>query len=170
LTREERDRPLSWAASLRMVPRKRKQVLAARNRRLLAAPARVEVTSPLLHPDFIDALARRGGVLGPGDRTAALRDLVQDLLPDEVLARTSKGLYTRCYMGRPTCEFAAHWSGEGVDHELVDADELTRLWASGTPAAPTTALLQAAWLASERRAEAGAGKTSPHDVVDGASS
>ena len=65
LAREEAERPLRYAASLLMVPRKRKQVLAARNRRLLAAPSGVEITSPLLHQDFIDALARRRRRAGP---------------------------------------------------------------------------------------------------------
>ena len=152
LAREEGQRPLSYAASLLMVPRKRKQVLAARNRRLLAARSDVEITSPLLHQDFIRALARRGGALGPGDRTAVLRGLVPDLLPDDVLARTSKGEYTRCYMGRPTREFAAR---------LVRGGRRSRSWSSPTtcggcgrrrtPAAPTAALLQAAWLAGKGR-------------------
>jgi asparagine synthase (glutamine-hydrolysing) len=167
LAREEGERPLSYSASLRMVPRKRKQVLAARNRRLLAAGSGVEITSPLLHQDFIDALARRGGALGTGDRTAVLRDLVPDLLPDDVLARTSKGMYTRCYMGRPTCEFAVVWSGDGVDHGLVVADELRRLWATGLPAAATGALLQAAWLAEEGRKGTTTAKPSRPDLADG---
>jgi hypothetical protein len=150
IAQNERDRPLTFAASLRMVPRKRKQVLTTRNRRILAARSDVVVSSPLLHPDVVHAFARAGGALGPGDRTAVLRRLVGDLLPDDVLARTSKGDYTRCYMGHPTREFAARWSGDGVDHELVDADELKRLWVSQTPIAPTTSLLQAAWLATNR--------------------
>ena len=64
LAQDERDRPFRFAASLDMVPRKRKQVLAARNRRILAARSGVDLSSPLLHPDFVHALARRGGVLG----------------------------------------------------------------------------------------------------------
>jgi asparagine synthase (glutamine-hydrolysing) len=166
LAAEERRRPLSYAASLRLVPRKRKQVLAARNRRLLAARSDVALTSPLLHPDFIHALARQGGTLGPGDRTAVLRDLVPDLLPDDVLTRTDKGDYTRCYMGRPMREFAARWNGAGVDRELVDADELQRLWASGRPVAPTTALLQSAWLATDGKSGA-VTEPSSHDVANG---
>jgi hypothetical protein len=166
LVQDERDRPLSYAASLRMVPRKRKQVLAARNRRLLAARSGVAVSSPLLHPDFVHAVVRRGGMLGPGDRTAVLRDLVPELLPDDVLARTDKGRYTRCYMGHPTRDFAGRWSGDGVDHELVDADELKRLWWSGAPVAPTAALLQAAWLASDGRTPVPTRTASEHEVVD----
>ena len=44
------------------------------------------MSSPLLHPDVVHALARQGGVSGRGDRTATLRALVSDLLPDAVIA------------------------------------------------------------------------------------
>jgi asparagine synthetase B (glutamine-hydrolysing) len=149
--RAERDRPLSFAASVRTVPRRRSQVLGAHNRRLIAWQSDVDYSSPLLHPDFVHALARDGGVLGRGDRTATLRAMASDILPDNVLSRTSKAVFTRCYMGQHTREFAAQWNGDGVDPELVDPDELRRNWLSDSPAAPTAALLQAAWLASAGR-------------------
>jgi asparagine synthetase B (glutamine-hydrolysing) len=152
LAQAERDRPLSFSASVRMVPRRRTQVLLAHNVRLIARQRDVECSSPLLHPDFVDALARDGGVLGRIDRTDALRTIASDLLPDSVLSRTSKANFTRCYMARHTREFAAQWNGEGIDPELVDPEELRRNWLSETPAAPTAALLQAAWLAANRHA------------------
>jgi asparagine synthetase B (glutamine-hydrolysing) len=145
----ERDRPLAFNSSVRMVPRRRTQVLAAQNRRILAARSDVELTSPLLHPEVVQALARDGGRLGRGDRTAVMRALAADLLPGDVVARSDKASFTRCYMGRPTQEFAARWNGVGVDPELVDPDELRRTWLS-MPIAPTAALLQAAWLATNR--------------------
>ena len=146
----ERSRPLAFMNSVRMVPRRRSQVLGARNRRILAARTNVELTSPLLHPEVVHALARDGGRLGRGDRTAVLRAMASDLLPDDVVSRTGKASFTRCYMGRPTQEFAAAWTGVGVDPELVDPDELRRTWLSAAPIAPTAALLQAAWLATNR--------------------
>jgi hypothetical protein len=63
-------------------------------------------------------------------------------------------------------EFAARWNGAGVDRELVDADELQRLWASGRPVAPTTALLQAAWLATDGKSGT-VTEPSSHDVANG---
>jgi asparagine synthase (glutamine-hydrolysing) len=147
----ERARPFSFAKSVRMVPWRRTQVLRERNRRILAQKHGVEEFSPLLNPDFVHALAREGGVLGRGDRTAVLRALAPDLLPDEVLARTSKATFTACYMARHTREFATCWSGEGVDDQLVDAAELRRAWLTETRIAPTAALLQQAWLAGQRR-------------------
>jgi hypothetical protein len=150
LDQAERELPLSFATSVRMVPRRRSQVLSRHNRRLLARRRDVDLSSPLLHPDFVQAVARDGGLLGKGDRTTALRALVPDLLPDAVLARTSKAVFTRCYMGFHTRAFAEQWTGEGVDPALVDPQELKRSWMSDDPIAPSAALLQQAWIAAEQ--------------------
>ena len=136
LVQLERDRPLSFAASVRMVPRRRTQLLFAQNRRILASEKDVDFNSPLLDPEVVHALARDGRVLGRVDRTDAMRALASDLLPDSVLTRTSKAMFTRCYHGRPTHEFATHWTGEGVDPVLVDPEELRRIWLTDMPAAP----------------------------------
>ena len=50
LERLERDQPISFASSVRMVPRRRAQVIAARNVSLFAARRDVEFSSPLLDP------------------------------------------------------------------------------------------------------------------------
>lgn len=144
----EAKQPLSFSAGVRMVPRRRTQLLARRNRRILATPYDVDVSSPLLDARVVHALAEHGGVLGPGDRTMALRALASDLLPDNIMARTTKAEFGGAYMGQHTRDFAEQWTGEGVDPELVDADELRRLWRSDERIAPTAALLQSAWLAS----------------------
>jgi asparagine synthase (glutamine-hydrolysing) len=144
----ERPQPRSFASSLRLVPRQRHHVLMARNRRIQAERWDVGVSSPLVHADVVAALAARGGFLGPGDRTASLRALVPDLLPDEVLSRTSKAVFTNCYMTSYTQEFAAEWDGTGVDSDLVDAEALRRHWLGGHRHVLTAALLQQAWLAS----------------------
>ncbi|HSB85444.1 MAG TPA: asparagine synthase C-terminal domain-containing protein [Ilumatobacteraceae bacterium] len=151
LEESERERPLSFAASVRMVPTRRSQVLGGHNVRIFARQRNVEASSPLLNPDFVHALAGDGGVLGRLDRTTALRVIASDLLPDEVLSRTSKATFTMCYMAEHTRQFAAQWSGHGLDPDLVDPEALRRNWLGERPAAPTAALLQAAWLASADR-------------------
>ncbi len=148
LSRAEVDQPLSFASSVRTVPCRRTQLLGGRNRRILARSRDVEFTSPLLHPDVVHALARDGGRLGRGGRTTVLRRLIPDLLPDLVFTRTSKATFTTCYLGAHTRAFAQQWSGQGVDPELVDPEELRRIWLSDDPIAPTSGLLQAAWIAS----------------------
>jgi asparagine synthetase B (glutamine-hydrolysing) len=148
LGRVEAAQPLSFARSVRMVPRRRTQVIALQNRRILAGPDDVDVRCPLLEPEVVHAVARDGGALGRGDRTTVLRALVPDLLPDAVLARTTKAEFGGAYMAEHTRSFAETWSGDGVDHALVDAEELRRLWRTENRIAPTAALLQAAWLAT----------------------
>jgi asparagine synthase (glutamine-hydrolysing) len=158
MERVERERPLSFARGVRMVRSDRSHVLGSRNRRTLAQARGVDFSSPLLHPDVVEALAREGGVVGRGSRSQVLRSLAGDLLPDQVLGRTSKADFTRCYMGRHTREFATEWSGDGVDDELVDAEQLKQLWLASPPLAPTSAILQAAWLVSrEKLPSAGTG-------------
>ena len=87
--------------------------------------------------------------LGRGDRTSLLQLLAKGLLPDALISRTSKASFTVAYMGRPTREFAKRWDGEGIDADLVDPDTLRSMWLSDKPPAPTSALLQAAWIAAE---------------------
>jgi asparagine synthase (glutamine-hydrolysing) len=146
----EAARPLRFDRSVARVPRQRMHVLAAQNVQVLAQPFDVEVSSPLLDDDVVAALARRGGRLGPGDRTAVLRWLVPDLLPDAVLSRTSKAWFNRCYFGAPTREFASRWDGSGIDERMVDAHALRQEWQSEWPHTMSAGLLQQAWLASDR--------------------
>ena len=57
LAQEERARPLSFAASVRRVPRMRALVEWTCNRRILARHRQTVLSSPLLHPDFVQAIA-----------------------------------------------------------------------------------------------------------------
>jgi asparagine synthase (glutamine-hydrolysing) len=169
LAQLERDRPLAFASSVKMVPRRRTQLLLAHNRRILATERDVDFRSPLLDPEVVHAFARDGGLFGRPSRTDAMRALASDLLPDTVLSRTSKANFTRCYHGRPTYEFAARWSGDGVDASLVDPEELRRIWLTERPAAPTSALLQSAWLAGTRPSMHPAPSDSPLRLAQGSS-
>lgn len=149
LIRMQLDMPLSFAASVRQVPMRRGQLLANRSRELHARGFGVRLESPLLDSEFVHAIARLGGFIGPGDRTAVLRELASDLLPDVVLARLGKASFNNAYMGRYSVDFARRWSGDGLDAQLVDVAELRAEWLGSKPSAPTAALLQQAWLATE---------------------
>ena len=140
--------PLSFAASVRRVPRRRTQVLLAHNRTVLGQSYDVDISSPLLHPDVVQALADDGKRLGRGTRTTMLRSLVPDLLPDVVLARTTKAEFGSAFWAGETGAFVERWNGVGVDPMLVDSEELRRVWRSGEHNALTSALLQQAWLAT----------------------
>jgi asparagine synthase (glutamine-hydrolysing) len=82
-----------------------------------------------------------------------MRLLFGDLLPDDVLARTTKSGFDRAFWSEPSRAFAAEWDGAGADPELVDVEALRQEWMSPEPDPRSFTLLQAAWLAS--RAEAG---------------
>ena len=82
--------PLRFSASVRAIPQHRSIALGTLNRKIFAEQRGVTFESPLLHHDFVHALAREGGLVGRGDRTAVLRKLVADLLPAAVLERVSK--------------------------------------------------------------------------------
>lgn len=148
--RRELAQPISFSKSVRMVPLRRSQALFARNLRILYQQYDVDISSPLIHHDVVDALARDGGRFGSGDRTDVLRALVPDLLPDAIMSRTSKTWFNAAYFSRQAREFAGNWEGNGVDTALVDPSELRREWLSEMPSALSTALLQAAWLGTDR--------------------
>jgi asparagine synthase (glutamine-hydrolysing) len=133
------------------MPRRRAQAIADHNRSILARAAGVELSSPLLDPEFIHAVARAGGFRGPGDRTATLQQLAGDLLPPQVLSRRTKAVFNRAYISNYSLRFAESWSGEGVDLELVDPDGLRRTWLDQPPHWMSAALLQQAWLAANGR-------------------
>ena len=120
----------------------------------LAATGGASLVHPLLDPRFLDALAGTGGRVGHGGRTAGMRLLAADLLPEPVLSRTSKG------------EFGdATWRGASQHHRrdpdvlaavaddpelrpLVDVGRLRDQWAQDRPHFGTALLLQAAVLAT----------------------
>jgi hypothetical protein len=117
----------------------------------LGALAGATAVPLFLDPGFLDAVGREGGRTGFGDRTRAMGQLFGDLLPEPVLARSSKAEFTRVFWGEACAEFARTWTGEGVDHDLVDAAALARTWKEGpgaTALGPTGLLLQSAWLTS----------------------
>jgi asparagine synthase (glutamine-hydrolysing) len=147
LVAAERAQPLSFAASVSTMPMRRTQVLGARTRDALAHARDVAFTSPLLDHEFVHAVSRDGRFLGRGDRTTVLRFMAADLLPDSVLSRTTKATFTHAYMGAHTRAFAEQWDGAGLDPMLVDSERLRGMWLSESPAALTSALIQAAWLA-----------------------
>jgi asparagine synthase (glutamine-hydrolysing) len=117
---------------------------------LLAADADALLVDPLSDPVFVASLARIGGRWGLGDRTAAMRVLFADLLPDELLARSDKARFPYVYFRAGSRAFARGFTGEGLDPELVNPEILREAWLSLMPPGASALALQAAWLASAR--------------------
>ena len=119
-----------------------------------AADSDAKLVQPFHSPRFRAALADASRSLRRvPDRTAAMRWLFSDVLPDDVCARSSKGTFGDVFWNDHSRSFAAEWDGEGADPELVRIDVLQALWRS--PQARehfrSCLQLQAAWLAQQRR-------------------
>ena len=106
----------------------------------------VSVMNPFLHPRVLTALTRAGGPTGFRSRTEAMTDLFGDLLPAGILSRATKAAFISPVWGPATRQFAADWSGEGVNDRYVDVAALRREWLTEAPHFATMLLLQSAWL------------------------
>jgi hypothetical protein len=118
----------------------------------LAADTDAGLVFPLSDERFLAALAHAGGALGWASRLDLMQSLFGGLLPDQVLARSTKADFGEVVWGPRTREFVAGWSGTGVDSNLVDAEALRAAWSEHSPIFPAAIPLQAAWL--EDRASA----------------
>ena len=116
----------------------------------LAADAGAAIAHPLLDLAAWAAVARTAD-RGFAGRTAAMRTVFGGLLPDEVLARTSKASFDEVFFGSHSEAFARSWRGAGVPTEVVDAAALREHWTTPAPLPQSLTLLQAAWLAESAR-------------------
>lgn len=141
--------PLSHAADTARLAGRRAITVGLHNQNLLAREHGVHMVHPLMELSFVRALQRFGGHLGVRwlSRTEMLRMLGSDLLPDEVLTRTSKATFNGAAINVHARAFAQRWDGSGVDTDVVDPEVLRSTWLSDTPHAGSFALLQAACLA-----------------------
>jgi asparagine synthase (glutamine-hydrolysing) len=148
LAREEAAWPARWDDSVRHWQSTRAFAAMTGVLELIAADYDVQVASPLLDPRALAAFAADGGATGFDSRTAAMRFLVGDLLPEQTLARASKAQFSSPLWGPEARHFAATWTGVGVNEALVDAGALRRQWDSLQPSFMTFLLMHAAWQAT----------------------
>jgi hypothetical protein len=139
--------PLWWPGYLREVSSDRGLCLGAQAQAALCASRGGSFAAPLLAPAFLAALARRGGWLGFGARTAAMRAVFSPLLSDAILSRQSKATFGDVFWGPESRRFAKEWQGEGLDARWVDAGALRAAWCEARPVYGAALPLQAAWLA-----------------------
>ncbi len=75
--------------------------------------------------------------------------LFADLLPREVLYRSTKAHFTGLSWGPRARGFAVSWDGSGVDHRLVDPDKLRAEWAKERPHPMSVPCLHQAWYTTQ---------------------
>jgi asparagine synthase (glutamine-hydrolysing) len=138
--------PLRWAEATWWLTRRRAPTVLRHNIELVAREYDVNLIHPLLDERFLAAIACAGGRWGFESRTAMMRWLFSDLLPDAVLSRSTKASFNHAHFGPAAREFARTWDGSGVDDSLVDPKALREHWLSEKPFGITGLLLQQAWL------------------------
>jgi len=148
LARQKVTEPLRWDSYVAWFSRRRRLVAIRQAVQRLSAAHDVLTVQPLMDRRFLAAVARQGGAFGWGTRSDALRALFGTLVPDEVLTRSSKAVFTRPYWGADVKEFARDWDGTGLPRGLVEPETLRKIWLSERPDARTGLLLHAAWAAS----------------------
>lgn len=142
----------SWSRKLRDQVNARSFAALRRGQDLLAASAHARIEHPFLAPELVAAAARVGGSLGLGGRTHAMRTIAGDLLPDELLSRSTKATFSEGFWVNRSTGFARSEAPIEVIAAdpplaaLVDLEELRAEWSKPTPHFLTAALLQSAFL------------------------
>lgn len=145
-SRDDAAAPRRWDRWLDVMARRRSLRVATESMGLLAADVDALLVQPLTSRLVMATMAYNGGSRGIGDRTAIMRSLFTDLLPDEVLARPDKAGFGDAFLGPLTREFAQKWNGDGVDSDVVDPDVLKKVWCDDRLDLRAALLLQSAWL------------------------
>jgi hypothetical protein len=115
----------------------------------IARDAGAQRVDPFFDPRYIGAIAADSPPQGYGSRTAVMDRYFGDLLPPELVGRSTKAVFTEVFVGPETRRFAERWTGSGVDLSLVDPEALRQQWLSPVPDLRSLVPLQAAWLASD---------------------
>ncbi len=125
-------------------------------KRALAADFDVLFSSPFLDPSLLSECALAGGPagMGRGSRSRGFEQLVGDLLPEEVLTRTSKASFNGAFWNKHARALVEGWDGSGLDSGSIDANALRAEWLRPAPDAHSFVQLQRAWLASQPRSDA----------------
>jgi asparagine synthetase B (glutamine-hydrolysing) len=143
--------PIRWQARFRWLRGVRYLKVSMSSLALLAADTHVRIVHPLSDVRFLAALARLPRLRRFSDRTNAMQLLFSDVLPEEILVRTTKAWFDGAFFNRHSESLVETWQGEAVDPELVDTRALQAVWTSREPDGRSFTLLQAVWLARAGR-------------------
>jgi hypothetical protein len=147
--------PLRWDAAIDQAWwRSRCRRVGAFSLEQVTSVHHTAVCNPFADALVLGAIVREGGRTGFPSRTAVMQHLVGDLLPERLISRRSKAVFTGAFWNRHSAAFAAEWDGSGVDPDLVDVAKLRQIWlgVEGSPDFRTFSLLQSAWLATSSTA------------------
>ncbi len=109
----------------------------------------VRLIEPFADARMVAAVANHGPIEGYHSRGRALEALFSDLLPREVLYRSTKAKFNDAIFGPAARRFSRAWDGTGVDERLVDPQALRAEWDKARPNIRSVACLHLAWLAAQ---------------------
>jgi Asparagine synthase len=147
--------PLRYERRLRRLLGSPQQQTGLQGLEALAADHDVFVAHPLHDAGFFAALTGRLSGDSSRSRTDSMEALVGDVLPPDVLRRSTKSHFSEVVWGPASRALATSWDGDGLDPEVVDFDVLRQIWRSAEPDTQTITLLQSVWWT---RARASAGR------------
>jgi hypothetical protein len=125
--------------------RERSRAALQRTLGAFAATVGVEMVHPFEDSTFLRSVAVHRGHAGWRTRAHAMAELFGDVLPAEIVNRTSKASFDTIFFNEPSRMFARAWDGRGVDTTIVDVERLRAAWSAPTVDARSLSLLQAAW-------------------------
>ncbi|MGO9958489.1 MAG: asparagine synthase-related protein [Solirubrobacteraceae bacterium] len=158
VARELTSAPRTWVARMAWTACWRTLRVSQRCIARLAADEDAVAAAPFLDPGFLAAVGTTGGRWGWGGRTATMRALFGDLLPETIIARSGKAEFSGPFFGPATRGFSREWNGDaGPATELIDPGVLRSIWSSARPNFLCSSLLQAAWMASDAKQPSGQG-------------
>jgi hypothetical protein len=137
--------PLGFAAAVKRQRTHRCHAGMRRSFEALAASAGAHFSMPFRDDRFIAALAAAGGRRGFGDRSSGLLHVAGHLLPPGLLRRSDGVNSRQAFFGDESRRFAAAWTGNGLDPDLVDPEVLRALWSAGSFPWTSTMLFQLAF-------------------------
>jgi asparagine synthetase B (glutamine-hydrolysing) len=140
------DIPLSsWKDALSYSLTTRYQELVRSAMETFAAVEGVRLVEPFYDARTVMSVANYGPPEGFRSRGRALEALFADLLPREVLYRSTKAAFNDVVFGPCAREFASTWDGTGLDDAIVDPSWLQAEWAKPRPDVRTLSCLHQAW-------------------------
>jgi len=119
-----------------------------RTMRAVMACHDVDIVHPFTAPGVLAAAAKVHPRSGFPSRTEGMREVFGDILPDEVLSRSSKARFNGALFATFSRQFVHRWQGEGSEGLPIDRAALQRTWATEPVDARSLPLLQGLWCRS----------------------
>ncbi|MGD9751179.1 MAG: asparagine synthase-related protein [Acidimicrobiia bacterium] len=140
--------PFHWARAMQLVQTRHAIAVGVWHRSRIAARHGCTLVDPLWTQPVIAAVGRHCRRWGPRSRTALLEAVFAEVLPLELLRRSTKAHFNNAYFGVHSRTFTESWDGSGIEDMPVCLDALRAEWAKPMPSAASYLLLHHAYLTS----------------------